>query len=43
VQPVTGSLADKDTRKGVFITTSRFSAEAREYVDRTTNKRALIA
>lgn len=42
VQRFSGSLDDKGARKGVFITTSRYSAEAREYVARTTNKRIVL-
>jgi restriction system protein len=42
VQRFSGALDDKGARKGVFITTSRFSADAREYVARTTNKRIVL-
>jgi restriction system protein len=35
-------LDDKGATKGVFITTSRFSSEARECVERTTNKRIVL-
>jgi restriction system protein len=42
VQRFSGSLDDKGARKGVFITTSRFSAEAKEYVERTTSKRIVL-
>jgi restriction system protein len=38
VQRFSDSLDDKGARKGVFITTSRFSQEACEYMERTTNK-----
>lgn len=42
VQRFSGSLDGKGATKGVFITTSRFSSEAREYVERTTNKRIVL-
>ncbi len=42
VQRFSGSLDDKGARKGVFITTSQFSAEAKNYVERTTNKRIVL-
>jgi restriction system protein len=37
-----GSLAGNRARKGVFITTSRFSREAQEYVQRIEQKVVLI-
>lgn len=37
-----GSLAGNRARKGVFITTSRFSKEALEYVQRIEQKVVLI-
>lgn len=35
-------MDEKGARKGVFITTSRFSADAREYAQRTTTKRIVL-
>lgn len=37
-----GSLEPKKARKGVFITTSKFSDEAREYIKGTEKKIVLI-
>jgi restriction system protein len=42
IQAFVGSLAGNRARKGVFITTSRFSREAREYVQRIEQKVVLI-
>jgi restriction system protein len=42
VQQFSGALDDKGARKGVFITTSRFSSDAREYAARTTTKRIVL-
>ncbi len=42
VQEFAGSLAGQKARKGVFITTSQFSAEATEYVERLEMKIVLI-
>lgn len=42
VQQFSGALDDKGARKGVFITTSRFSAEARDYAQRATTKRIVL-
>ncbi len=42
VQQFSGALDDKGARKGVFITTSHFSAEAREYAARATTKRIVL-
>lgn len=42
VQAFAGSLEGERARKGVFITTSGFSAEAREYVKRIDKKIVLI-
>ncbi len=42
VQAFAGSLEGHRARKGVFITTSRFSAEAREYVGKIEKKIVLI-
>jgi restriction system protein len=42
VQQFSGALDDKGARKGVFITTSRFSAEAKEYAERATAKRIVL-
>lgn len=42
VQSFAGSLEGHRARKGVFITTSQFSAEAREYVNRIEKKIILI-
>jgi restriction system protein len=42
VQAFTGSLEGVRARKGVFITTSRFTTEARDYVDRIEKRIVLI-
>jgi restriction system protein len=42
VQTFVGSLEGQKARKGVFITTSKFSSEAREYVKRTEKRIVLI-
>lgn len=42
IQAFVGSLAGNRARKGVFITTSRFSKEAQEYVQRIEQKVVLI-
>src|SRR5450432_3020395 len=42
VQSFAGSLEGHRARKGVFITTSQFSKEAREYVTRIEKKIVLI-
>lgn len=42
VQQFSGALDDKGARKGVFITTSRFSADARDYAQRATAKRIVL-
>ena len=42
VQAFVGSLAGLKARKGVFITTSAFSKEARDYVDRIETRVVLI-
>lgn len=42
VQEFAGSLAGRKARKGVLITTSQFSAEARDYVDRVEMRIVLI-
>ena len=42
IQAFVGSLAGNRARKGVFITTSRFSKEALEYVNRIEQKVVLI-
>ena len=42
IQAFAGSLEGNRARKGVFITTSQFSAEAREYVNRIGMKIVLI-
>lgn len=42
IQKFVGALADKHANKGVFITTSTFSREAREYAKRISNKVVLI-
>ena len=43
VQQFAGALHGKRARKGVFITTSSFSREARDYVDKIDTKVILIA
>lgn len=42
IQAFTGSLEGKKARKGVFITTSRFSKEAKEFVNHIEKKIILI-
>ena len=42
VQSFAGSLEGQRARKGVFLTTSRFSGEAKEYVNRIEKKIILI-
>ncbi len=42
IQKFAGALQGQRARKGVFITTSNFSAEAREYVSRIDSKIVLI-
>ena len=42
VQAFAGSLEGQRARKGVFITTSQFSGEARDYVGRIEKKIILI-
>jgi len=42
VQAFAGSLEGQRARKGVFITTSRFSADARDYVNRIEKRIVLI-
>lgn len=42
IQRFSGSFDDKKATKGVFITTSQFSWEARDYVERTTSKRIVL-
>jgi restriction system protein len=42
VQSFAGSLEGHRARKGVFITTSKFSADAKEYVNRIEKKIILI-
>ena len=42
IQKFVGALAGKSANKGVFITTSSFSKEAREYVKGLTQKVVLI-
>lgn len=42
IQKFVGALADKHATKGVFITTSVFSSDARVYVERIGNKVVLI-
>ncbi len=42
VQSFSGSLDDKQAKKGVFITTSSFTPEAREYVRKIEKRIALI-
>lgn len=42
VQGFTGSLEGNRARKGVFITTSRFTADAKEYVNRIEKRIVLI-
>jgi restriction system protein len=42
VQSFAGSLEGHRARRGVFITTSQFSAEAKEYVGRIEKKIVLI-
>lgn len=42
VQGFAGALLDKGARKGVFITTSRFTDEARSYVDRLRDRTIVL-
>lgn len=42
IQAFAGSLEGQRSRKGVFITTSQFSQEAKEYVNRIEKKIVLI-
>ena len=42
VQSFAGSLEGQRSRKGVFITTSHFTADARQYVDRIEKRIVLI-
>jgi restriction system protein len=42
IQSFAGSLEGQRARRGVFITTAQFSAEAREYVNRIEKKIILI-
>ena len=42
IQAFVGSLEGQRSRKGVFITTSKFTAEAKEYVKRIEKKIVLI-
>jgi len=42
VQMFTGSLEDKQASKGVFITTSAFTADARDYVQKISKRIVLI-
>lgn len=42
IQKFTGALAGQHARKGIFITTSSFSKDAREYVSRVDSKIVLI-
>lgn len=42
IQQFVGALGDKGASQGVFVTTSRFSKEARETADRAREKLALI-
>lgn len=42
VQAFSGSLDGQGSKKGVFITTSRFSQEAREYVKRLGDKKIIL-
>jgi restriction system protein len=42
VQAFSGSLDGQGAKKGVFITTSKFSAEAREYVKRIGDKKIIL-
>lgn len=42
IQEFAGSLDGQRAHKGVFVTTSRFSAEARDYVGKTSSKRIVL-
>ncbi|KYG32256.1 restriction endonuclease [Alkalihalobacillus trypoxylicola] len=42
IQAFTGSLEGKNARKGVFITTSKFTKEAKEFINRIQKKIVLI-
>ncbi|MCE7869600.1 restriction endonuclease [bacterium CPR1] len=42
IQEFAGSLDGHRAHKGVFVTTSRFSVEAREYVGKTSSKRIVL-
>ena len=42
IQEFAGSLDGHRAHKGVFVTTSRFSAEARDYVGKTSSKRIVL-
>ena len=42
IQKFAGTLSSKECKKGLFITTSRFSGEAREYIERIDSRLVLI-
>jgi restriction system protein len=42
IQSFVGALSGKGANRGVFITTSRFTAEAREYVKNLLDKRIVL-
>ena len=42
IHKFTGALIEKNARKGIFITTSGFSRDAREYVNNIESKIVLI-
>ncbi|MGE4319327.1 MAG: restriction endonuclease [Deferribacterales bacterium] len=42
IQQFSGALDDKGATKGVFITTSEYTAEAKEYASRINNKRIIL-
>jgi restriction system protein len=42
IQKFVGALADKQAKKGVFITTSEYSREAREYASRINDKAVVL-
>jgi restriction system protein len=42
IQKFVGALQGQRARKGIFITTSRYTADARDYVDRIENRVVLI-
>lgn len=42
IQQFSGALDDKGATKGVFITTSEYTAEAKEYAARINNKRIIL-